>query len=849
MASLPNTQNTIADALAEMLVSKDLDPPFVLGILGKRGRGKSIFFNLMMRKMIEIQKKDAALIRDTFVGHIYVVKFDCSTFAKDSIWGSLMYQILKDLNEQLQFEELIMTPEPVKEPVKTEVPAEWPAEVLVDVPAEVLAEVPAGNSKFARISSSIMAELTVMINFIGNNDESRTSLIPESVQAEVPAKVSAESSKLTRILSFILDVLTDMTNFIGNKKEPKNDDLSRDLDPSLLTRGGISTIEILNDLNNPEIDFLTKGLTKEKFQKLRDNSDLPSNTLLDVIYHNYEEELNEVNEIINEIKEKAWNRVCAVAEESGSMFLSGVYSDYVRLHKNGEDKGAPSVSDIKEYIHNMSPLKTWWLKFDMMNLPPHVLLILIGLIILAIVLFIMFEDSILAFVAGAAGPIFMVMTSISMATNKFKPIADKLHDSFEQVEQSVLSEDLELGERKSKIGANMLLLKGRSLIESVKEIDSSIYVPNLGITQEVKKNLENISSAMLNKDTIKDKFPRGPPRIVLFVDGLNQCEQDVVVKVIEALQLLVKTKLFVSVLAIDPIYVSLAIEKHYSKIHDQRTRPTGMDFLEKIIQIPFRLPSTTEDTIDGFIENLVEFEKLKSKDVNQPLSNTTSTDNHWSPVANEDLIVRESISVAEATKNGYQNEAHQSTKIPFTKEEVEMMKEIFKLFHLVPCCMRKVVNIFKLLKVIWKRNSKFKENDNLKRATLFLMLMASNEMTQHNTYQIFEWMEIGMATYHCVAPEKEEGRIDGVPTNNLATLFKAQLQRTNERLKNSEKIEVYALNHYIDKYLSEYTWESLDEWNEISAQFLLARSFSLFRLQNESSFAEETTPVTTRGRD
>ena len=62
-------------------------------------------------------------------------------------------------------------------------------------------------------------------------------------------------------------------------------------------------------------------------------------------------------------------------------------------------------------------------------------------------------------------------------------------------------------------------------------------------------------------------------------------------------------------------------------------------------------------------------------------------------------------------------------------------------------------------------------------------------------------------------------------------------------------IEMYTLIHYIDKYLSEYTWESLDEWNEISAQFLLARSFSLFRLQNESSFAEETTPVTTRGRD
>merc|ERR1712218_69329 len=143
-----------------------------------------------------------------------------------------------------------------------------------------------------------------------------------------------------------------------------------------------------------------------------------------------------------------------------------------------------------------------------------------------------------------------------------------------------------------------------------KNINSRKYSDELGTVHEIQKDMKSLSAAMLNKARKQDQefFPRGDPRIILFVDDLDRCKQDVVVQVLEALELLVKTKLFVAVVAIDPRYVCLALEKHYVNILHKTTSPTGMDYMEKMIQIPFRLPRMSEKHIDQFVKHQVEIE-------------------------------------------------------------------------------------------------------------------------------------------------------------------------------------------------------------------------------------------------
>ena len=115
---------------------------------------------------------------------------------------------------------------------------------------------------------------------------------------------------------------------------------------------------------------------------------------------------------------------------------------------------------------------------------------------------------------------------------------------------------------------------------------------------------DNMSKENAADDTVL--FPRGQPRIVLFIDDLDRCEPNKVIDVLEALQLLVKTNLFVVVVAIDPRYVCRSLElRKYVDILNRSTTPTGMDFLEKIIQIPYRVPMASPDVMTGFIKDQV----------------------------------------------------------------------------------------------------------------------------------------------------------------------------------------------------------------------------------------------------
>ena len=119
-------------------------------------------------------------------------------------------------------------------------------------------------------------------------------------------------------------------------------------------------------------------------------------------------------------------------------------------------------------------------------------------------------------------------------------------------------------------------------------------------------------------------------------------------------------------------------------------------------------------------------------------------------------------------------------------------------------------------------------NMNLKRATLFLMLLSANESTREVTHNIYEWMEMGSVEYHQVEDK-----------DNLADLFIAELRRQNSSYGKSFKdgtsssAEEGTLMFHVQTYLSEYTWTDFHSWQQIATKFLLARSFSFFRLSND----------------
>ncbi len=104
-----------ADVLADFLANSKLEPPFVLGILGKWGSGKSFFINLMKKRFIEIQREKVDGDDSPYVGHLYYIKFDAWTFGKEDLWASLMFRIFQSLNEQLEIEAKLMETRDLRE--------------------------------------------------------------------------------------------------------------------------------------------------------------------------------------------------------------------------------------------------------------------------------------------------------------------------------------------------------------------------------------------------------------------------------------------------------------------------------------------------------------------------------------------------------------------------------------------------------------------------------------------------------------------------------------------------------------------------------------------------------------
>ena len=151
-------------------------------------------------------------------------------------------------------------------------------------------------------------------------------------------------------------------------------------------------------------------------------------------------------------------------------------------------------------------------------------------------------------------------------------------------------------------------------------LQAGSYEKRLGLMQQVKQDLAALSARLLpprqadyqqreaKLKQLKEGFPRGPARVVVYIDDLDRCPPDRVVEVLEAVQLLVKTSLFIAVLAIDERYITRALEKYYDGVLSRHGSPSGSDYLEKIIQIPYRVRPIMESALDPYLRSQVSIQ-------------------------------------------------------------------------------------------------------------------------------------------------------------------------------------------------------------------------------------------------
>lgn len=135
----------------------------------------------------------------------------------------------------------------------------------------------------------------------------------------------------------------------------------------------------------------------------------------------------------------------------------------------------------------------------------------------------------------------------------------------------------------------------------------------IGIMADIKAEIGFISHLLENRNK------KQQTRIVLFIDDLDRCEHQKAVEVLQAIMLLLADRdgsPFIIFLGIDARVMVRAVEEHYGDVL-VKAGINGYEYLDKIVQIPFVIPSASREDIGNYVDSLIwteaEKELVRSK--------------------------------------------------------------------------------------------------------------------------------------------------------------------------------------------------------------------------------------------
>ena len=245
---------------------------------------------------------------------------------------------------------------------------------------------------------------------------------------------------------------------------------------------------------------------------------------------------------------------------------------------------------------------------------------------------------------------------------------------------------------------------------------------------------EKEKNELFNPENVKLKIDR----VILYIDDLDRCNEEVVVKVLEAIHLLLAFKLFVVIVGVDPRWLNNALSEKYKTLFgnnasknkpsskkqgdNKKTDPimkddveeaflnslsgaaTSYDYLEKIFQIPFALKPINKDGRENLIKYLISEEmaidkKEEIKTIDQGVLQTSGSPNVQTTPAPDPALKTGDKKTADATANKTaENNKQVKERLVFTKEELKYMQEISSLFGHTPRTINRYVNIYRIIK-------------------------------------------------------------------------------------------------------------------------------------------------------
>ncbi len=233
---------------------------------------------------------------------------------------------------------------------------------------------------------------------------------------------------------------------------------------------------------------------------------------------------------------------------------------------------------------------------------------------------------------------------------KFEAAEKQLKEAKERLSASKRALDL----AEDEVSRVQAALDGKSSISQIAgliegRLAGKDYEQYLSIVSMIRSDFETLSDYFSGRKQIPDKniHLNKIDRIVLYIDDLDRCPSDQVVKVLEAVHLMLAFDLFIVVVGVDMRWASISLHEHYpahlssldvnghdtnnadeagdDMIMEQLQTASAMDYLEKIFQIPFWLPPMQEKACRDLLADLVPESSTNQEDEEDVLNSSEGT--------------------------------------------------------------------------------------------------------------------------------------------------------------------------------------------------------------------------------
>ncbi len=669
----PDRLNIVGEvnALAKMLMLRDLEPPIAVGILGGWGSGKSFVMHLMQDEINRIRglKLEPAKAwpapkesdssessseqvaneekASPFVGHIYQINFNAWTYAKSNLWASLMQTIFVELSRQLTLEKRL-------------------EQAGVDPPA----------------GGRVWRALNQM------SDDERNLLLEHNLGKEYKTwQQSAEGD----VDDHLWDVLRQLQGEVQSTLKEKQNALDN-------RQAKLTALQT-------ELDALTAPLSPD-------------------------------SEAVKAKVDEAGELIAAQFKE----VLGSAFEAFRTQVKRSADLGETEIN-----LEHIKPSFSKLFELARQDRKEFMFFVIIGLF--AVVAFVLAgliqQIQLPATVVAVLSALASILPPLQKGLNRWGETVMDSYNKFQTLraekERQLIQEqeatrqanrakkEKELAKRQTEITAlNTEIERLRAKIGLAARYESALhfvqtrlqdgfYQEQLGLMHQVQLDLVELSDSLAlsrpkqadsrlapKEMRFRELFPRGPVRVVLYIDDLDRCPPDKVVQVLEAAQLLLKTSLFVVVLALDVRYITRALEKEYEDILVRRGDPSGLDYIEKIIQVPYRVRQLQKQAVPNYLLAQMDVAVEPKQDATTEPGGTDGPGQR--PESDPTLRPSEALRPLDHSPGEDEAAVEQAMSaevIKFSEAEYAAVRRCLERVQLTPRSAKRLINVLKLIKIFW----------------------------------------------------------------------------------------------------------------------------------------------------